>query len=108
MELHQRALLHLAFVVRSLINRVGFADERQRRAVRTSGRFDDMRNKPFARLIVEVGQILATAFVLWLAVLIEFHDQFAVLVLAQLTFGVRSQVEVATMSHTFQFAVFAV
>ena len=66
-----------------------------------------MRREPFASLIIKVLKILAAAFPLGISVRIQLQFE-RVRLFVQLTFHVTSQVEVASMSDTFQFAVLAV
>ena len=100
------AALHLAFVVGSLVYVVRLAEECQRRAVSTSRRFNDVRREAVAGLIVEIRQILAAAFVFRIAVRVELQGQ-RVGLLVQLALHVAAQVEVTSVSDTFQLAVLA-
>ena len=64
-----------------------------------------MWGEAFAGLVVEVGQILAAAAILRLAVGIGFDYQFFAFAF-ELTVLMGPQIEIAPVSHAFQFAVF--
>ena len=104
MQLQDDSLLHFALVVGLSVFMVGFTQEGQCGPIATRSRFDHMRQKSLASLIVVIAQVLTTAVMLRLAVRTSLYNKLAVL-LAKLSFRMRSQVEVAAMRHTFQLSV---
>ena len=61
MQLQHGARLQFSLFIRLLIDVIRLAEKGQRGPIGPGGRFDHMGNKAFAGLVVEVAQVLATA-----------------------------------------------
>src|SRR5580698_1244197 len=106
MQAQHGTLLHCAAFIRRFIESQSIAEKRQNRAVHARGRFYDVRNEPFARLLLEIAEILAASGKADFSIIVFLHRQ-GIAARCQLAFHVAAQIEVTAVRDAFELAKFA-